>query len=360
MPRPSTMADISQPLAFEAPAAEELTRILAGYDVDSLIAVGGMGAVYSATQISLDRPVAIKVLPKQLGADPAYREQFQTEAKAMARLNHPNLVGVYDFGNVDGLLYIVMELVDGNSLFHAAHGIAIDASESIRVVKAICHGLHHAHENGVLHRDIKPSNILLDLRSQPKIADFGLAQPVKQEKSHDQDKEIMGTPHYTAPEIISGLAAVDARSDIFSIGVILHELLTGHVPAHDPRTASAISHCDPRLDAVIRKATATNPDLRYRSAMEMATELETIETTPAPRVMRTANAPGRALSVNRRPTTAVPQIQRQRQIQGQALSHRPRLASPPPSSSSGLGWIVWILLIAIILAMLFLVTRNAG
>lgn len=262
---------------FIAPEVSELTPFFPGYDIELLIATGGMGAVYRAVQKSLDRDVAIKILPYEFSADPSFCERFSAEAKAMAKLNHVNLIGVYDFGEANGMLYIIMELVPGKSLFHSANGIAIDPTEVIRIVSGICNGLSHAHEHGILHRDIKPSNILLDINAQPKIGDFGLARSV--DVQIKEDEEIFGTPHYTAPEVITPPYHVDHRADIFSVGVMLHELLTGRLPADDPRTASQIIRCHPRFDAIIQKATHPNPQNRYPSAADISRELNAIVTS---------------------------------------------------------------------------------
>ena len=282
------MSENPLPAAFVAPDSADLAPLFPGYEIEGLIATGGMGAVYKAVQKSLDRAVAIKILPQEFTRDAAFRDGFEAEAKAMARLNHPNLIGVYDFGEVAGMLYIIMEYVPGQSLHHSAHGIAIDPSEVIRLVSGICHGLAHAHENGIIHRDIKPSNILLDLNANPKIGDFGLARPA--DRQIQAGEEIYGTPHYTAPEVVAVPSAVDHRADIFSVGVLLHELLTGRLPADDHRTASAISMCDPRFDAIIRRATDLMPDRRYASASEIVADLRTIATTAGPKVLRTVPA----------------------------------------------------------------------
>jgi serine/threonine protein kinase len=280
------MSDSAPNAAFLAPEPSELAPLFPGYEIEMLIATGGMGAVYRAIQKSLDRTVAIKILPREFSNDAAFCAGFEAEAKAMARLNHLNLVGVYDFGEVNGMLYIVMEYVAGKSLFHSSNGRAIDPSEVIRLVTGICEGLAHAHENGILHRDIKPSNILLDPNAQPKIGDFGLARPV--ENKIQEGEEIFGTPHYTAPEVVDSPNSVDYRADIFSVGVLLHELLTGRLPADDPRSASAISHCDPRFDAIVRRATHHNPEGRYGSASEIAQDLHNIANTAGPRILKTA------------------------------------------------------------------------
>lgn len=238
-----------------------------------------MGAVYKATQISLDRPVAIKILPREFGQDAEFRTSFETEAKTMARLNHPNLIGVFDFGEVEGMLFIIMEFVPGKTLFHSAHGVAIAQDEAARIVIGVCEALAHAHEHGILHRDIKPGNILLDQQARPKIGDFGLARPIG--AAVKDGETIFGTPHYTAPEVLKFPNAVDARADIFSIGVVFHELLTGKLPANDPRPASMISGSDPRFDAIIRRATHPSADLRYASAADMAKDIKAINVSGA-------------------------------------------------------------------------------
>ena len=259
---------------FEAPDPAWLAPLFPGYSIECLIATGGMGAVYKAVQNSLERPVAIKILPREFGQDKEFRTNFETEAKTMARLNHPNLIGVYDFGEVEGMLFIIMEFVPGKTLFHSAHGIAIAADESARIVIGVCQALAHAHEHGILHRDIKPSNILLDQQARPKIGDFGLARPIG--TALKDGETIFGTPHYTAPEVLKYPDSVDARADIFSVGVVFHELLTGRLPADDPRPPSVIVGCDPRFDAIIRRATHPSPELRYTNAAAMAKEISVV------------------------------------------------------------------------------------
>lgn len=284
------MSDSHEHAGFIAPDSSELNALFPGYQIEGLIATGGMGAVYCAVQKSLDRTVALKILPQEFSKDAAFCEGFEAEAKAMARLNHPNLIGVYDFGEVNGMLYIIMEYVPGKSIYHSAHGQAIDPTEVIRLVTGICNGLAHAHENGIIHRDIKPSNVLLDLNAHPKIGDFGLARPI--ERKIQEGEEIFGTPHYTAPEVVNTPHSVDYRADIFSVGVLLHELLTGKLPADDPRPPSAISHCDPRFDAIVRRATHPSPAARYANAIEMAKDLALISGSPAKRLQRPMVAPG--------------------------------------------------------------------
>lgn len=292
------MSDPHHPVPFEAPEPSRLAHLFPGFRIEYLIATGGMGAVYKAVQISLDRPVAIKILPREFGRDQEFRSSFETEAKTMARLNHPNLIAVYDFGEADGMLYIIMEFVPGKTLFHSAHDKAVAQEEAARIVVGVCEALAHAHEHGILHRDIKPSNILLDQQARPKIGDFGLARPIG--AAVKDGETIFGTPHYTAPEVLKYPDKVDARADIFSIGVVLHELLTGKLPATDPRPPSAIIGCDPRFDAIIRRATHPSPDLRYVTAAELAKEIGVITSSPSGFATR-ARAPLAAPAVGVRP-----------------------------------------------------------
>ncbi len=269
---------------FRAPLPEELAPLFPSYQIRSLIAMGGMGAVYHAIQTSLDREVAIKILPTEFSKDSEFCENFEAEAKAMAKLNHPNLIGIYDFGEVGGMLFIVMEYVPGKSLHETCYGTAIDPAEVIRLMSAISHGLAHAHGYGILHRDIKPANILLDAHLQPKIGDFGLARPLDAQVK--EGEAIYGTPGYTAPEVMMPPHKVDQRADIFSLGVLLKELLTGVPPESDGRLPSLISKCDPRFDAVVLKATHAIPLQRYQNATEIADALQKLASSSGPKVVR--------------------------------------------------------------------------
>ncbi len=298
------MSESHEHPAFIAPDAADLAPLFPGYDIQNLIATGGMGAVYFAIQKSLDREVALKILPMEFSNDAAFRAGFEAEAKAMARLNHPNLIGVYDFGEAGGMLYIIMEYVAGHSVYHAAYGKAIDPKEVIRLVSAVCNGLTHAHDNGIIHRDIKPSNILLDLNAEPKIGDFGLARPI--ERKVEEGEEIFGTPHYTAPEVVNAPHSVDSRADIFSVGVLLYELLTGRLPDPDPRPASTMVRCDIRFDAIIRKATQPLAAARYSSASEIARDLQAIAPRATSSIGPKAGPPGSRSPVGGPPRPAAP------------------------------------------------------
>ena len=312
------MSESLTEVGFVAPEITDLAPLFPSYELQGLIASGGMGAVYCALQKSLDRTVALKILPMEFSQDAAYCAGFEAEAKAMARLNHPNLIGVFDFGSVNGMLFIIMEFVPGKSIYHSANGIALDQLEVIRLVTGICDGLAHAHEYGIIHRDIKPSNILLDLNAQPKIGDFGLARPA--DRKVEDGEEIFGTPHYTAPEVVTPPFSVDYRADIFSVGVLLHELLTGKLPAHDPRSASMIARCDPRFDAIVKKATQPLAAARYSSAAEISKDLQAI-----------------GLSLQKKTT----------QVASVAAPRRPRRASAygKPRKSSGSSSLAFLLFV---------------
>lgn len=266
---------MSDEIEFNAPEPAELNKLLPAYNITSLVAKGGMGAVYLATQISLDRQVAIKVLPAEFGDD-SFRGQFATEAKAMARLNHQNLIGIFDFGEVNDMPYIVMEYVNGKSLYYSAYHRQIEQKEAVRLIVDICHGLGHAHDAGILHRDIKPANILLSEKAEPKIGDFGLARATTEK---GEDEVIYGTPGYAAPEVVNNPSEVDRQSDIYAVGVMLHELLTSELPDDKKTPPSRICGCDPRLDAIVKKATAHDAAQRYPTADALAADLERIKPT---------------------------------------------------------------------------------
>ena len=348
------MTDSSHPPTFEAPDPAVLSALFPGYDIDILIATGGMGAVYRAVQRSLDRVVAIKILPREFGADPAFRESFEAEAKAMAKLNHPNLIGVFDFGEVDGMLFIIMEFVPGGSLYHFAYGKTLDGILVGQLIEAVCDGLAHAHQHGVLHRDIKPANILLDAHGRPKIGDFGLARVIG--KQVEAGETVYGTPHYTAPEVINHPASVDARADVFSVGVMLHELLTTKLPAKDPRPPSVISGSDLRFDAIVKRATNPVVDLRYPSAAAMGKDIKVVVDALTAAKVRASAAPAANRPAGRPLAAAHPAA-------AAATPNRqgPRIPAPVPTSSrksDGGGMVIVVLLILAAAAAAYFLTRK--
>lgn len=259
---------------FDLPTPEELGDLLPGYSQIEFFAQGGMAAIFKALQTSLDRKVAIKVLPREYGSDEAFRLRFEAEGKAMAKLNHPNLVSIFDFGEVDGLLYIVMEFVAGETLYQHSFGKPLPQLEAVSFARQVAEGLAHAHGLGILHRDIKPANVLLDEKDVPKLGDFGLAEGEEREEG---DNLVFGTPGYTAPEVMANPTVADERADIFAVGVMLYELLTTKLPEKPYQAPSHLVKGNFRTDAVIQKAIQPNPAHRYQTAEELAKALKSLE-----------------------------------------------------------------------------------
>jgi hypothetical protein len=245
-----------------------------------------MGAVYKARQPTLDRLVALKVLPARPGAVADFAERFGREARALAKLNHPNIVAVYEFGQVEGLHYFVMEYVDGTTLRQMERAGRLSPREALAIVPAICDALQYAHDEGVVHRDIKPENVLIDRRGRVKIADFGLARMLDLESGAVRltgEGQVMGTPHYMAPEQIEHPLEVDHRADIFALGVVFYEMLTGELPlGRFPPPSSRMRgvRVDVRLDEVVLRALEKEPERRYQHASEVRTAVETIAQAP--------------------------------------------------------------------------------
>ncbi len=202
-------------------------------EVLELLGQGGMGAVYKARQPHLDRLVALKVLPAEAGQDPSFVERFTREARALARLSHPHIVSVYDFGQADGLYYFLMEFVDGVNLRQLMQAGPLQPRQALQIIPQICDALEYAHDQGVVHRDIKPENILLDRKGRVKIADFGLAKLLGRGPADftlTSSRQVMGTLNYMAPEQMERPLEVDHRADIYSLGVVFYELLTHELP----------------------------------------------------------------------------------------------------------------------------------
>lgn len=259
--------------SFELLPAAEVERLLPAYSEISFLAQGGMAAVYRGVQTSLERPVAIKILPSEFGADEAFRLRFTAEAKAMAKLNHPNLVGIFDFGQADDLLYLVMEFVEGQTLYEHAYGEKMEEVKALDLCYQVADGLAHAHEHGILHRDIKPANVLLDEHLHPKLGDFGLAEG---EERAEGDELVFGTPGYTSPEVMADPTAADEKSDSYAVGVMLYELLTTTIPSDPYQAPSQLAQSDPRIDSLIAKALQYDPAERHQSARELADDLQAL------------------------------------------------------------------------------------
>ncbi len=269
----------------------EVTKYFPHLEILECLGRGGMGIVYKARQQRLDRLVALKILARDKEKDPQFAERFQREAQALARLSHSNIVMVYDFGETAGLYYLLMEYVDGLNLRQLLQTQKITSQQALSIVPKICEALQYAHEQQIVHRDIKPENVLVDKYGRVKIADFGIAKILGQTKSDGSltgEKGVIGTPHYMAPEQIEKPATVDHRADIYSLGVVFYELLTGELPLGRFPTPSQKVQVDVRLDEVVLHALEKEPKRRYQQARQFKTDVETIATSA--NVAQTAGA----------------------------------------------------------------------
>ena len=311
---------------FVPPTASDLEPSFPQLEILELIGQGGMGAVYKARQKELDRIVALKILPTDIGKDGAFAERFSREAKALAKLNHPGIVTIHDFGKVElpsthgmaplprghaarkdnqmdnpstnvrrnPLYFFLMEYVDGVNIRQLLHDGRVSPREALAIVPQICDALQFAHDHGIVHRDIKPENILMDRRGNVKVADFGLAKIVARWESNADSKpdknkpptekpssltvsgKIMGTPKYMSPEQIKAPGEVDHRADIYALGVVLYQMLTGELPDKQWQPPSKKVSVDIRLDEIVLRALDRDPNLRYQSVSEFKTQIDTL------------------------------------------------------------------------------------
>ena len=271
--------------SFQPPSVEEIAKLFPQLEIIALIGKGGMGAVYRARQPALDRIVALKILPPQTAGGPGFVERFNREARALAKLNHPNIVGVYEFGQVNGLPFFIMEFVDGLNLRQLERAGKLSPREALQIVPQICEALQFAHDEGIVHRDIKPENILLDKKGRVKIADFGIAKILGNAGEVDLTgtQGAIGTPHYMAPEQMEKPTTVDHRADIFSLGVVFYEMLTGELPLGKfaPPSSRKVE-VDVRLDDVVLRTLEKDPERRYQHASQVKTAVDTIADSAAP------------------------------------------------------------------------------
>jgi formylglycine-generating enzyme required for sulfatase activity/serine/threonine protein kinase len=354
-PSPSTPRQTWQP-----PTAEELQVLLPQYEISEMLGRGGMGAVYKGRQIALDRPVAIKILSNLLDeADASFAERFKNEARAMGKLMHPGVVAVFDFGETaDGLLYIVMEFVEGTDVSRMlARQKRLPPEHAMAITAHVLDALAYAHARGIIHRDIKPANVMVGYDGVVKVADFGLAKmtSVEGQSGLTQSGTAMGTLHYMAPESLMLGTSVDHRADIYAVGVMLYQMLTGKLPQGMFELPSLqVPGLDPRYDGIIAKALRDDRELRYQTAMEMRQDLDAILTQPVARVEAEATHAPAAL-----PTTARPRPEPKQQ------PYRPPPAAaasppPPPSQSRSLVWVAVLVLVVFGGIAWFVFTPPAG
>ena len=293
-------ADADDPASWEPPDCEELAAMLPGYHVIGLIGRGGMGAVFRCRDMELDRTVAVKLLPPALSRRPGFARRFEREAWALAQLSHPNIVAIHARGETaDGHLFFSMEFVEGTDLAHLidaglrSRGDSsrplIDKVQVLDIARQIAAALAFAHDKGLMHRDIKPANILITADGRVKVADFGLARPVSQSTPAVAQMtlagQVVGTPDYMAPELRDG-GSGDARADLFSLGVLVYQMLTGTLPRGAFLPPSQLVAADPRFDAVVFRALQPRPEDRFADASAFSAALEPLYRDPPRRRSR--------------------------------------------------------------------------
>lgn len=262
-----------------APPPEELAPLFPQLEILELLGRGGMGAVYKARQPKLNRFVALKIIAGDAAADPHFAERFQREAQALAKLNHPHIVSVFDFGETGGLFYFLMEFVDGANLRTLMQSGEMKPEAALALIPAFCDALQYAHDEGVVHRDIKPENVLVDKKGRVKIADFGLAKLTGSD-AHDHTLTrtgmYLGTPRYMAPEQVEKPETVDHRADIYSLGVVFYEMLTGELPMGRFDPPSKKVDVDVKLDDIVLRSLEKEPSRRYQHASEIKSDVQSV------------------------------------------------------------------------------------
>ncbi|MCD6364409.1 MAG: serine/threonine protein kinase [Planctomycetes bacterium] len=290
----------SQMARIKATLDDARRRHIPGYKILSRLGAGAMAVVFKATQLSLDRTVAIKVLNKKLSENAEYVKRFYQEGKAAAKLNHPNIVQAIDVGEAGGLHYFVMEYVRGHELYEElAEGKVFEEARALKIIIQIARALEHAHQQGLIHRDVKPRNIMLTSDGTAKLADMGLARQAQDAQVAEAEAgRAYGTPYYISPEQIRGQIDIDFRADIYSLGATLYHMVTGRVPFEAPTPAAVMhkhlkeplvppDHINTELSAglgeVVEVMMAKSRDGRYASTSDLLVDLEAIaEGKPPP------------------------------------------------------------------------------
>jgi eukaryotic-like serine/threonine-protein kinase len=335
------------------------------YELGEILGFGGMSEVHLARDTRLHRDVAIKVLRADLARDPSFYLRFRREAQNAAALNHPAIVAVYDTGEAETptgpLPYIVMEYVDGVTLRDIVHTEGpMPPKRALEVIADACQALNFSHQHGIIHRDVKPANIMISKTGAVKVMDFGIARALADSNSVTQTAAVIGTAQYLSPEQARG-EKVDARSDVYSLGCVLYEMLTGEPPfVGDSPVAVAYQHVredpvppsgrhagiSPDLDAVVLKALAKNPDNRYQTAAELRTDLVRVhsgETPDAPKVLTDAE---RTSLLNAAPA----------HDRTDPIGHMPRPEPRPVDNNRGGSIGRWLIAVAILAVLTVVVT----
>lgn len=299
-PGPGGIAETAPiPPAGDIPLPEAIAPEFPQLEILGILGRGGMGIVYCARQKALDRIVALKIINDRAASHPQFADRFQREARAMARLSHQNIVALHEFGTTPGgRHYFLMEYVDGANLRTILRAGRMEPAQALSIVPRICDALQYAHDEGIVHRDIKPENILVDRKGRVKIADFGLAkllQPIDPAVGLTDSNMAMGTPHYMAPEQIERPLEVDHRADVYALGVVFYEMLTGELPMGRFASPSEKAAVDARIDDVVLQALARDRELRTQHASDVRSGIEAatsgIAAPPPPPVAPPAPAP---------------------------------------------------------------------
>ncbi len=277
-----------------------IPRTLAHYEVHEKIGAGGMGEVYRARDTKLDRDVALKILPSEMGADPERTRRFEREAKAIAALNHPNIITIFSVEHANGIHFLTMELVDGGSLDNFIPAEGLPVKDLLKYALPLCDAVASAHEQGITHRDLKPQNVMVDSKGRLKVLDFGLAKAAPPSPGSDSatqamvtqtQGQVMGTVNYMSPEQAQGMD-VDPRSDVFSLGIMLYEMATGERPFKGDTSISTITsilrdeplpihelrpQTPPELSRIQRRALAKDVERRYQTALGLRNDLQVLK-----------------------------------------------------------------------------------
>lgn len=320
-------------------------RRFASYEVLDVVGTGGMGRVYRARNVTLDRVVALKTLAPQFSSDTSFVQRFLKEARAAARLNHPNIVQIYDFGCEEGTYYLAMEYVDGPSLRALLGKARIQERDAILLVRHAVAALAVAHAQGIVHRDIKPDNLMLtSRRDRLKLVDLGIAKRIDEDQVLTQTGQAVGTPQYISPEQIRGVRDIDARADIYSLGATFFQLVTGHAPYEGTSGAMIMSmHLthplpDPRtyvpelsegLCRVLRKMMAKDRDERYRDVHALDRDLYKLQIGETPQPLEPSDsAIATFVSAEAEPPRSAPAATPPRAPEASHAAAEPRAPTP--------------------------------
>lgn len=274
------------------PSIEKLQEFFDEYRIEALVGIGGQATVYLAHELAHDRPVALKVLTVEQSANPEFLSRFALEAQTLAKLSHPGIVGVYESGQAGDYFFIAMQWVEGTTLRELLREKPVDALEASQLIEQLCEALAYAHSQGVVHRDLKPENVLVGRDGRVKIADFGIAKLLAESATNDlmltATHARLGTARYMAPEQMRGEGPIDARTDLYALGVIFFELLTGELPLPFGPAPSKLSGVSTAYDRIVARCMKPRPKERFASADELKREV---------RLAATSRVPGRRRAV---------------------------------------------------------------